>query len=269
MIKLLASDIDRTLLRSDRSLTDRTKAALQAAVTAGVQFVPASGRQTFSIARVLGPMAWLRYAIGSNGAVAQDLTTGTYLFEETLAVPVQTELVVRMRDLFPSLRAVSVRDGGEAFYPESGYAGMMDPGDHERDPRRLAEFSLAEVLETPSVKLVLRTPEVPVDELWRAAARLNVAGCSITTSGAPFLEVGPAGVSKAAGLARLCSLLGIAAADIVAFGDNHNDIDMLGWAGTGVAVANAIPEAKAVADELTASNDDDGVAGWIEDYLSR
>ena len=91
---------------------------------------------------------------------------------------------------------------------------------------------------------------------------------ALTHSGAPFLEVMAAGVDKAWGVARLCERLGIDREDVVAFGDAPNDVEMLAWAGHGVAVANAVPEAREAADEVTASDEDDGVALVLERLLA-
>jgi len=89
----------------------------------------------------------------------------------------------------------------------------------------------------------------------------------MTLSGAPFVEVMAAGVSKASGLAQLCTRLGVERSEVLAFGDGLNDREMLTWAGHGVAVANAEDAVKDVADELTSSNDEDGVALVIEALL--
>lgn len=267
MIRLIATDLDGTLLTSGGGVSARTLAALEAAAGLGVLVVPASGRQPFSIADVLaGTFLVEGTVLGANGAVATHLGTGEVYFESLLTVEAQTELYGRLRETFPGIRCVSVRDGGATFVPQRGYVGMMDPGDHGR-PEGLPEFDLADVLGTPSVKMVIRDPEVSIDELLAAALDLEVPGCSLTTSGAPFLEVGPAGVHKGTGLARLCGVLGIDRSEVVAFGDNRNDAEMLAWAGLGVAMAGGLPEAIDVADEVTASNDEDGIALVVERLL--
>ena len=266
-IRLIASDVDDTLLRPDKSVGPRTLDALAAARAAGIAFVPISGRHPFSIRGALAGTGLEGPAIGSNGAVAADLTRDLVLFEEVISVRAQTELVTRVRAELPDVRCVSVRDAGRTFVPERGYVGMMDPGDHGA-PAIRDEFDLDVVLGTPSLKLVLRHDTVDADALLALARRLDVAGVNPTTSGAPFLEVSAEGVNKATGLARYAGLLGIERHEVMAFGDNRNDVELLRWAGIGVAVANALPEARAAADEVTLSCADDGVGVRIERLLA-
>ena len=105
----------------------------------------------------------------------------------------------------------AVRDGGDTFWPQRGYLSMMDAGDHGRDISKAVEHDLDDVLSEPAVKLVLRRPDVEAVELLGIADELAVPGISVSISGAPFLEVAAAGVSKATGLALLCEMLGGAA----------------------------------------------------------
>lgn len=266
-MRVIATDVDGTLIRSDHSLSRRTLAALTDAVGAGWLVVPISGRHPYSILPVVERTPLLGYCVGSNGAVGMNLVTSQVLFEQTLTVEAQTELVARMRELVPGIKATSVRDAGRTFVPERGYVGLMDPGDHGRDGLDLPEYPLSVVLAKPSLKLVLRHPEVAEDELLRLARSLAVPGTHPSTSGAPFLEVAAGGVTKASGLATLGELLGFGREDVVAFGDNLNDVELLSWAGHGVAMGNALPEARAVADEVTATNDDDGLALVVERLL--
>lgn len=123
------------------------------------------------------------------------------------------------------------------------------------------------MLAAPSLKFVIRHPELAPDALFDALRSLGLTGFEATLSGAPFVEVMAEGVTKATGLARLCEHLGIDRADVVAFGDALNDVEMLRWAGRGVAMAGAEPVVREAADETTASNDEDGVAQMIERLL--
>ncbi len=266
-IRLIATDLDGTLLTSRRAISPRTREALAAASDAGLMIVPISGRQPLSIARLVTAALREGPVIGSNGAVGVHLGTGEVYFEEVLTVEAQVEFVARLRDRVPGVRCVSIRDAGNTFVPEHGYVRLMSAGDHDRSVDDLPEFPLAEVLGTPSLKLVVRHESVPEEHLLAAALDLGVPGCHPTTSGAPFLEVSAHGVTKASGLARLCARLGVRREEVIAFGDHRNDVEMLRWAGHGVAMGNARPETRQAADEVTASHDDDGLALVVERLL--
>lgn len=264
MIRLIATDIDGTLINTSRRLSPRTLDALAAARDAGIHIVPSSGRQPFSIKEVLGH-TWVGrgIVIGANGAVGYNLGTEEVLFETVIGVEAQRALFFALRERFPSIVCVSVRDAGATFWPEAGYVGMMDPGDHGREGR-LKHYPLDEVLGAPSVKLVIRGLDVSPEELRAAAEELAIPGVQASTSGAPFLEVAAEGVTKAEGLQRLCGALDVDREEVVAFGDNNNDVEMLQWAGWGVAMGNALLEVAALADETTATNDEDGLAVVLE-----
>ena len=267
-IRLIATDVDGTLLNSHHEISTRTRAAFAAAKEAGIIVVAASGRQPYSIGAIVRGTALEGPVIGSNGAVAMELATRELLFEETVDVAAQREFYSQMRRHFPSIAAASVRDGGNEYVAELSYQGQEDPGadlalwpvSHRRAP-------IDEVLELPSVKLVLRDEETDPEELLVVARQLDIEGIHPTTSGAPFLEAGRAGVSKATAISRFASDLGIDASEVAVFGDNTNDVEMLRWAGLGVAMGNGVLGAKEAADRVTATNDDDGVALVIEELL--
>lgn len=274
VIRLVATDLDGTLLAphsgSGPRVTDRTLAALEAARDAGILVVPSSGRQPFSIANALaGTYLAAGPVLGANGAIGVHLGTGEVYFERLIEPAAQSALYRGLVERFPGARCVSVRDGGVAFFPQHGYVGLMDPGDHGRGPDGLGEFDLDDVLGTPSLKLVVRDPDVDPATLLKAALELAVPGCTCTTSGAPFLEVSAAGVDKGTGLAALCERLGVARDEVAALGDEHNDLPMLRWAGRGIAMANASGVVLGAVDERTASNGDDGVALILEGLVAR
>jgi Cof subfamily protein (haloacid dehalogenase superfamily) len=265
--RLVATDLDGTLLRDDRTVSVRTRAALDAAREAGVLVVPVTARQPVGVRHLARDAGFAEWAVCSNGALAVHLTTGERLFEERIAVAAQQRLVAALAERIPGLLHVSVRDGGEGFVAQEGYADIATFKDHKRDVSTMPGHELAEVLAEPSLKLVVRHPELGVPELLEAARGLGHDDVALTHSGAPFLEVMAASVSKAWGVARLCERLGVDRADVMAFGDAPNDLELIAWAGHGVAVANAVPEAIAVADEVTASNEEDGVALVLERLL--
>lgn len=266
--RLIATDLDGTLLRSDVTVSPRVVDAVAAAMTAGWIVLPISGRMPFSLRPIAESVGLHAHAIGANGAVGLDFRASGWLFESSMEVEAQTELVVRMQREVPGLKVAAVRDGGHAFLPELGYLALMGPGDHGRDIERERERDLAEVLAEPAIKVVLRHAEVVAEELLALAEELAVPGVHPSISGAPFLEVAGAGVNKATGLALMCELLGVDQANTVAFGDHFNDKEMIAWAGHGVAMGNAVDDVKAVADEVAPTNDEDGLAAVIERLLA-
>lgn len=265
-IRLIATDLDGTLLSSAGTLSPRSRAALGAAQAAGLWVVPVTARQPHAM-RAGAASLGLTWALCSNGAYGIHLRTGECLFETHIATDVQRALVHALRGRLPELLFVSVRQGGEVFRAQTGYADLAQLSDHGRDPSQMDACTLDEVLAEPSLKLIVRHPTMGPADLLPHVRALDLPGFAVTHSGAPFLEVLADGVSKAWGLAQLCAHLGVRREEVLAFGDAPNDTEMLAWAGRGVAVANAHPEAQAAADEQTLSNDEDGVAVVIEALL--
>lgn len=267
-VRLVATDLDNTLLRSDRSVSPRTRAALDAVRAAGITVVPVTARQPIGLRLIAQQAAFRDWALCGNGALALHLTTGEVLFEHTVPVAAQQALAAALTSVVPGVRFAAVREKGEVFVAGAGYPALADYEDHKRHPADMVEHTLADVLAAPSQKVVLRHPEMGVAELVAAVRGLALPGFGITQSGAPFAEVLPPGVDKSVGLSALCAHLGIAAGEVIAFGDAENDREMLEWAGHGVAVANAVPETLATADEVAASNEEDGVAIVLERVLA-
>lgn len=266
-IRLVVTDLDGTLLRDDLSVSPRTRAALDSVRAAGVHVVPVTARQPVGVRHIAEEAGFEDWAICSNGSLGVHLGTGERLWESHLAVQAQQALVQALVAAVPGVLCASVREGGERFVAQEGYSAISVYDDHKRDVSTMGSHPVADVLAEPSLKLILRHPEIGVEDLRVRLDRLGLAGFSVTSSGAPFLEVMREGTTKAWGVARLCDLLGIEAHEVLAFGDARNDVEMLAWAGRGVAVANAHAETRAVADEVTASNLDDGVARVLEGLL--
>lgn len=266
--RLIATDLDGTLLRSDLSVSPRTRQALDAVRAQGVFVVPVTARQPHGVKLIGQQAGFAEWALCSNGALAVHLGTGEVLFEALLGMEAQTALVHALLERVPDVVAVSIREAGEGFYAQAGYAALASERDHKRDPRRMTALPLDEVLSSPSLKLALRHPTLTPADLLAEVRALELSGFHATHSGAPFVEVAAEGITKAAGLARLCAELGVAQADVLAFGDAPNDAEMLAWAGHGVAMANAHAEALAAADEVTLSNAEDGVAVVLERLLA-
>ncbi|MCP1428021.1 Cof subfamily protein (haloacid dehalogenase superfamily) [Microbacterium foliorum] len=267
-MRLIATDLDGTLLDSTSSVSPRTRAALDAARARGIHVVPVTARQPIGLRTIAADAAFEGWALCSNGAYAVHLTDGRMLFAEELPAETIRTLAEALRASIPGLLFASVRDAGETFVAEHGYAEIADLTDHKRDPKTMGGVPLDEVVSVPSLKFVIRHPELAPSVLYDALRALDLDGFEATLSGAPFLEVMAEGVTKASGLARLCMHLGIDRGDVIAFGDALNDVEMLRWAGLGVAMGGADDIVQDAADETTSSNDDDGVARVIERILA-
>lgn len=268
-IRLIATDLDGTLLDESSAVTARTRTALDAARARGILVVPVTARQPIGLRAVAGGAGFDSWALCGNGAYAIHLETGETLFASEIPVDVQQRIADELTALTPDLLFASVRDAGEVFVAQDGYAAVAATSDHKRDPATMGGVPLTEVLSRPGLKLVVRHPEIAPPEIFATLQALELTGFEATLSGAPFLEIMAEGVTKATGLAQLCAHLGIERDEVIAFGDALNDVEMLAWAGRGVAMGNADPAARAAADEVTATNDEDGVALVIEHLLGE
>jgi len=267
-IRLIATDLDGTLLDDAGAVSPRTRAALDSARDAGIATVPVTARQPIGLRPIAEQAGFDDWALCGNGAYGVHLTTGEHLFAEEIPADVQRELAEALLNVIPDLAFASVRDAGEGFVAQEGYAALAQLSDHKRDPATMGGVPLADVLGAPSLKLVIRHPSVPIPEIYETLRALGLTGFEATLSGAPFVEVMAQGVSKATGVAQVCARLGIDRGEVLAFGDALNDLEMLEWAGHGVAVANAIGAVRDAADEVTASHAGDGVAMVIERMLA-
>ena len=267
-IRLIATDLDGTLLDPAGHVSARTRAALDAARAAGIVVVPVTARQPIGLRAIAAEAGFEGWALCGNGAYGIHLGTHELLFASEIAVPVQQRIARELGERVPDLLFASVREGGEVFVAQDGYAAVATLSDHKRDPRTMGAVPLADVLAAPSLKLVIRHATISPAEIFAVLGTLDQAGFAATLSGAPFVEVMAEGVTKATGLAQLCARLGIDRTEVLAFGDALNDVELLGWAGRGIAMANAEPEALAAADEVTTSNAEDGVAVVLERVLA-
>lgn len=263
-IRLVASDLDGTLLTSAEAISPRTAEAIGRAVAADLRVVAATGRQITQLPASLAASG-VTHAVGSNGAIGADLTSGEVLFETMLTPEAAAGIVAHLTAELEGVRFSAVRDRGARHAAEPGYLDLLTP--RELTFWKVETESLADLVAEPTLKLTVRHPELTADDLLEVLEVAGLDGFHATTSGAPFLEVAGAGVTKATGVARLCELLDVDPDHVLALGDAKNDVELLAWAGLGVAMGNAVPEAKAVAAWVTAPNDRDGVALAIEQVL--
>ncbi|MEU6846774.1 HAD-IIB family hydrolase [Streptomyces sp. NPDC046716] len=256
--RLVATDLDGTLLRDDQSVSERTLRALAAVADAGAHHVVVTGRPAAACARVLDALGYRGLAVCGQGAQLYDAGSGRLLSSARLSRALARRIVTRVEgELGPVELGVVTAAPDSRFKVTERFGERIRHGwDVTADRDRLWD--------TPVDKLILHHPTVPEDELAVAVQRLCGAEATVVHSVKGMVEVLPPGTTKAAGIERAARLLGCTAADTLAFGDMPNDLPLLAWAAHGVAVANAHPALLAAADEIAPANEQDGVARVLE-----
>jgi len=260
--RLVATDLDGTLVRSDRTVSAYTVSVLARLEEAGVPVVFVTGR----------PLRWARpvfdyvgshgLAILSNGALVWDVHDDVARLEREIAVETALEVAERIREAVP----------GSVFAVETARGFALEPG-FPRGPILEQSQSpvgrLAELIDAPVFKLLAKHEELGPDAFAQAAAAAvaDLATVTHSTGNVSLLEISAHGVTKASTLAMVAGELGIGADEVVAFGDMPNDIAMLSWAGTAYAMADAHPEVLACAGQVAPGHDDDGVARTLADIF--
>jgi hypothetical protein len=262
---LIASDVDGTLLDEHERFTPRTRAAVRAAVESGVQFVLATGRPPRWIAPVVDALGLTPMAVCANGAVIYDSATDRILSARTLSPEVLAELAEVAARVIPGA-GLAVERVGRSAHDAATPQFVSSPGyEHAWLNPDNTEVSVEDLLSAPAVKLLIRKAGARSGDMAAALAEhVGLQGDLTFSTNNGLIEVVPLGVSKATGIEEVARPLGIEASDVVAFGDMPNDVPMLLWAGLGVAMGNAHPDAVAAADEVTAPNTDDGLARVLE-----
>jgi len=259
--RLVACDLDGTLLRNDGTLSERNAAALRRVRDAGLQVVIVTGRPPRWVDDIADQLDLDGLAICSNGALVYDLDTRRVVAEHLLPVDVCKRLAETVRSAVPGVGFACERAAGLALEPD-----FHSP--HEVPPHgvRASDGLFA----TPVAKLLATHRELAYVDLLAAVTAAAGSDAVVTQSGRDGLvEISAVGITKAFAVEALCAERGISAEQVIAFGDMPNDVALLRWAGHGVAVASAHPDAVAVADEVTKSNDDDGVAEVLERLLAE
>ena len=268
-VRLIASDLDGTLLGADGWLTDRTIGVLQAADAAGIEIVAATGRSYRTAVPRLAEAGVVRTAICSNGATVFDLEDERAVLQRLMVNEVVGEVLDALRAAHPEASFGWVTPEGfgweEAFVtsaPPDVQRGLAD-GSRADEIHR----SIDDVAPTGLTKLLVGHPILRRNEWLAALVGVLPDRVVASTSGAGFVEITGEGVDKASTLALHCAEQGIDRSEVLAFGDQANDVSMLAWAGRSVAVANAHEEAQAAADEVAGHHADDAVADMIEALL--
>ncbi|MYX72488.1 HAD family hydrolase [Streptomyces sp. SID3915] len=260
--KLVATDLDGTLLRDDHTVSPRTREALAAVTAAGAAHIVVTGRAVPWTKHILDDLGYDGLAVCGQGAQVYHAGEHRLLTSLTLDRRLAGVALAKIEAEVGPLALAASRDGldGEVLVGP-GYRVQEGPL-----PALLVD-DVAEMWTAPLNKIYIQHPELSDDALTEAARQAVGGLVDVVMAGPGVVEILPLGLSKATGLSLAARRLGLKAADTVAFGDMPNDIPMFGWARHGVAMANAHEELKAVADEVTASNEHDGIALVLENLL--
>ncbi|MEE1828174.1 HAD family hydrolase [Streptomyces sp. BE20] len=257
--RLVATDLDGTLLSSAETVSARTRAALATATGAGALHIIVTGRSAPWARPVFDEIGYRGIAVCGQGAQVYDAGAHKLLTSLTLDRQVAALAIAKIEAETGPLAVAANQDGLEG-------AVLAGPGYQLQIGSDLPVVRAAkdELLTAPISKLYIQHRSLTDDALAEAARRAAGDLVGVVMAGAGIVELLPVGLSKATGLAVAARRLGVTAADTIAFGDMPNDVPMFGWAAHGVAMANAHQELLAVADEVTVSNDEDGVAAVLE-----
>ncbi|MET7714039.1 HAD family hydrolase [Streptomyces sp. NPDC005407] len=260
--RLVATDLDGTLLRGDETVSERTRDALAAATAAGAAHIIVTGRAVPWTRHILDDLGYDGLAVCGQGAQVYHAGEHRLLTSVTLDRQLAGLAISKIEAEVGPLALAASRDGldGEVLVG-AGYRV-------QESPLPVVAFEdPSELWSAPINKVYIQHPGLDDDALAKVARATVGSLVDVVMAGPGVVEILPLGLSKATGLSLAARRLGLRAADTIAFGDMPNDIPMFGWAAHGVAMANAHEELKAVAHEITASNEDDGIAVVLEQLL--
>jgi hydroxymethylpyrimidine pyrophosphatase-like HAD family hydrolase len=255
--RLVAVDLDGTLLRPDRSISARTKRAVTGARAVGLEVVFVTVRHPHAIARYVDDLELTGQAICCGGSAVCAVPSRDLLWRRLIPARDAATVAGRMMDAYPGLRFGWVPETGALGYDTHYTAPLLIGSAYHGDPREI---------DRPVLKLWAIGPELegelPADVLGMldGLAAVNHHDRGVADLVAP-------GVSKVRTLADLCHSKGIRAEQVIAFGDTSADLGMIQWAGHGVFMANAQPELHGMADEVAPGCAEDGVAAVLERIL--
>ncbi|WP_183095092.1 HAD family hydrolase [Nocardioides stalactiti] len=269
--KLVALDIDGTLLKwingqgtTHEVVPEAVYAAVQRALTAGAHVVLASGRAPHSMTAIAEQLdlrdprtpdgrLWI---VASNGSVLVRHPPMEIVHEETFdAAPAVHAVLERHPDALVAIEERGVGYRVSAPFPPGELGG------------ELIVTHLDDLVSAPVSRVIIRDPQATADDFVAMAAQLGLHGTDYVVGWTAWMDLSPVGVSKASGLQHVAAELGVDAADVLAIGDGRNDIEMLAWAGRGVAMGQAVQEVKDAADAVAGPVDEDGAAAELDRWF--
>ncbi len=255
--KLLALDVDGTLVSFENTMTPAVKEAVWAAHDAGIHIVIATGRAVPGVYNVLDKLDMREgLAVASNGSVVFGVEPFEVIKTVTFnAAPAVEKLLSVFPDAMVAVEEVGVGYRVNRHFPTGEISG------------RILVEQIENMVAHPVTRVIVRVPDNDVDGFQQTVRDMGLDGTNFYIGYTSWVDMAPPGVSKASGLETVTSILGVDQADVLAIGDGNNDREMLRWAGRGVAMGQAPDEVKDIADAVTGSIDDDGAVTEILSWL--
>jgi Cof subfamily protein (haloacid dehalogenase superfamily) len=255
--KLVALDVDGTLVDSANEMSAAVRDAVRAIRESGIETVISTGRAIPGVMDTVEKLGFAEgHAVASNGAVVFAYDPVEVLHAVTFDA---RDAVLRVMEQVPDA-IVAVEEVGAGFrvnrpFPEAEITGQFVVQEVEQ------------LIADPVTRVIIRSTDHTAEEFTTIVRDLGLTGTNYFIGYSAWLDLAPEGVSKASGLDFLCERLGIAQSEVLAVGDGNNDIEMLQWAGRGVAMGHAPETLRSVADAVTGSIDDDGLVTELNNYL--
>ena len=256
---LVALDIDGTIIDYDEALSERVREAVTAVVAAGHHVVIATGRSLPATLPVLDRLGLTHgWAVCSNGGVTLRLDPGLPEgYEVTERVTFDPAPVLRLLQAHLPSALYAVEQSGDGYLLTAPFPPGELSGRHDYVP-------FEDLVAAPATRVIVRSPEHTPEDFLRIVEAAGLHGVSYAVGWTAWLDLAPDGVSKASALEPVRRTLGVEPARTIAVGDGRNDVEMFEWAARAVAMGQSGPELRAVATEITAPVEDDGLAEVLE-----
>jgi HAD superfamily hydrolase (TIGR01484 family) len=255
--RLVALDVDGTLVDNANSMSAAVHDVVRALRDKGTDMVITTGRAipgVMSTVEKLGLTDGI--AIASNGAVVFSYDPPVVLHSVTFDASAAVALILeKVPDAMVAVEEIGVGYRVNKHFPEGEIGGQI------------TLQSVGELVAHPVSRVIIRAPEHTAEEFGVIVHELGLTGTSYYIGYSAWVDLAPEGVSKASGLEYVCARLGIEASDVLAVGDGHNDYEMLEWAGRGVAMGQAPDRVQRIADHVTGTIEEDGLAQELQRYL--
>ena len=271
MYKIVAADLDGTLLRNDKSISPFAREELERINELGVIFLPSTGRTHVEIPQPIRELPFLNYGLCVNGGAIYDYKEEKYIFQNTIPIKTAIEVYSFLKDypVCPSCvingrRLVQGDENGEI---SDFIKGVMAKGILFNCTGVYDMESQIRKLNCDIQKMLIYTMDPKYREEVMGALKKSFPQLQISSSGPSYIEVNANGIDKGVALKRFCELKGVDTKDTMVFGDAENDISMLKAGGLSIVMENGTKETKAVADVICPSNEEDGVAITLKKYI--